>query len=194
MSKSHVLFIQHRDSDTPCTFEHVAFSLLCVTASSPGSGEVFLSFKGDVTKTKDHNRWEKSFIESEGTHSLTWMERESWTGGRRQMGVRFVLLSRIGTWRQICGHANCKGSSSTYDCTREGVEGEHPKAPDLQNLSLFPQSPGGEGSDNQRQQGAVWDVSSAVLGINPVDINQKCSAAFRTLSFGNFEINQNRIT
>lgn len=77
---------------------------------------------------------------------------------------------------------------------REGVEGEHPKAPTLQNLSLFPQRPRGEGSCNQRQQGAVWDVSSAVWGINPVDINQKCSAAFRTLSFGNFEINQNRIT
>lgn len=45
---------------------------------------------------------------------------------------------------------------------REGVEGEHPKAPTLQNLSLFPQRPRGEGSCNQRQQGAVWDVSSAV--------------------------------
>ena len=57
----------------------------------------------------------------------------------------------------------------------EGAEGDGSEAQALGGLSLcptWPQSPGGEG-DSQRKQAAAWDVSLAVLGINPVVINQK---------------------
>lgn len=57
-----------------------------------------------------------------------------------------------------------------------------------------PQSLGEDGGSSHRQQAAARDVSSALLGTNPVGINQKQDIAFKELSFGSSEINQNGFT
>lgn len=66
------------------------------------------------------------------------MGRESWTGGRRKMEARFFLLPRVWTGRQICGHANYKGSRSSYDCQERRCGGGAPQGPNPSEFVLLP--------------------------------------------------------